>query len=107
MKYLSLNVPDLGQVEAPPNVPNGPAFSLDRIITVFLSLFITVGVVLAVFFLIYGGFLWISSGGDKQKLDKARKTLLYSIMGIIIMALAIVIVNVIGAVLGAGKIGTR
>src|SRR3989338_7714864 len=39
---------------------------------------------LAVMMIIYGGFLYVSSGGEQEKVDKAKKILLYAVVGIII-----------------------
>lgn len=48
---------------------------------------------LAVIFVIYGGILYITSGGDADKTKKARDTLLYAVIGIIVVVLAVAIVN--------------
>jgi hypothetical protein len=42
-------------------------------------------------FAIYGGFLFITSGGDSEKTTKARNTLLYAVIGVIVIALSYVI----------------
>lgn len=104
MNDLSLKVPgpDGNQVEivAPPGIPTGPQFTISHIATVFFQLAMIIGIGLSTGYLIYGGFLWLQAGGDKQKLDKARKTIIYSILGLIIMSLSLVIVNVIASALG-------
>jgi hypothetical protein len=51
-----------------------------------------VGVV-AVIMIIVGGFKYITSGGDQQKIASAKSTLLYAIIGLVIVALAQVIVH--------------
>lgn len=102
MKYLALEVPGYGRIEAPDNVPQG--LNLGAILTVFLGLFMVVGVVLSISFLSYGGILWITSGGDKQKLEKSRKTIIFSIIGLILMALSLLIVTVVGKLLGVDVI---
>lgn len=48
---------------------------------------------IALVFVVYGGILYITSGGDSEKTTKARNTLLYSILGIIIVVAAIFIIN--------------
>lgn len=100
MKYLSLVLPGLGQVETPPNIPNGinaPANTINA----FLALFMIIVIVAAVIFIAYGGILWITSQGDKQKIDRARRTITYSIIGLIIMLLAFFIVQAIGFLLNS------
>lgn len=48
---------------------------------------------LAFVFVIWGGILFVTSGGDAEKTTKARNTLLYAIIGIIVVVLAYAIVT--------------
>lgn len=50
---------------------------------------------LAVLFIVYGGFLYITSGGNKERVETAKKTLTYAILGLILVALAGVILEII------------
>lgn len=62
---------------------------------------IIVGVI-AVIMIIYGGFRYITSGGDSGKVGNAKNSLIYAIIGLIIVALAQVIVHyVINTAAGA------
>ncbi len=47
----------------------------------------------AVVMIVYGGFLYTSSGGDAGKLAKAKNTILWSVIGLIVAVLAYAIVN--------------
>lgn len=47
--------------------------------------------VVAVVFLVYGGIGYITSSGDPGKVKKARDTILYAVIGLIIVALATII----------------
>lgn len=49
--------------------------------------------VVAVAFIIYAGVTFTTSAGDPTKVGRARKMLLYSIVGLIIVLLAFAIVN--------------
>jgi predicted permease len=53
---------------------------------------IVVGAV-AVIMIIYGGFRYITSGGDSGRVGTAKNTLIYAIVGLIIVALAQLIVH--------------
>lgn len=53
---------------------------------------IIVGIV-AVLMIIYGGFKYITSGGDSGNVSSAKNTLIYAIIGLIIVALAQIIVH--------------
>ena len=47
----------------------------------------------AVIMLIYGGFRYITSGGASEKVGNAKNTLIYAIVGLVIVALAQLIVH--------------
>src|SRR3990172_9310624 len=104
MTYLSLKVPDAKgtpiELQAPPGVPTGPQFTIGHIATVFLELAMIIGVFLSMGYLVYGGIILLQAGSDKQKWDKARRTIVYAIAGLIVMSLALVIVNVIASAFG-------
>ncbi|HLG90751.1 MAG TPA: pilin [Candidatus Saccharimonadales bacterium] len=64
----------------------------DTIASVINILSVVVGVV-AVIMLIVGGFRYITSAGDTARVASAKNTILYAIIGLIIVALAQVIVR--------------
>lgn len=49
--------------------------------------------VIAIIFIVWGGVQYLISGGDSDKVDKAKKTLLYAVIGIIVIVLAFAILN--------------
>ena len=58
----------------------------------------------SVAFIIYGGVQYISSSGDPGKVEKAKKTILYACIGLIVSVLAFAIVNfVISDILKQGS----
>lgn len=68
---------------------------LRRVINILSAI---VGVV-AVIMIIIGGFKYIASGGDASKVASAKNTVIYAIVGLIIVAMAQVIVRfVLGTV---------
>lgn len=58
---------------------------------------------IAVIYLIYGGLLYITAGGDAEKATKGRTALINAIIGIIIIALAFVIVQWVGSIIQGGQ----
>ncbi len=48
---------------------------------------------IAVIMIIYGGFRYITSGGSSERVGSAKSTLIYAIIGLIIVALAQIIVH--------------
>jgi len=60
--------------------------------TIINVLSIIVGVV-AVIMMIYGGFRYITSAGESGKVEESKKTIIYAVVGLIIVALAQFIVK--------------
>jgi hypothetical protein len=60
-----------------------------RVVNIF-SLIVGVA---AVFMIVFGGLRYITSGGDSGKVGNAKNTLIYAIIGLIIVALAQAIVH--------------
>lgn len=59
--------------------------------------------VIAVAMIIYGGVLYMTAGGNDEKIAKAKQTLTWAIGGLIVIISAVVVVNVVTIVLEAGK----
>ncbi len=55
----------------------------------------------ALFLIIYSGIKYIRSGGDQEKIKSARETLMYAIIGLIIILMSFAIVKGIGIITGA------
>jgi len=49
--------------------------------------------------MVLGAFRWITSGGDKDAIANARKTIVNALIGLAILALSVVIVVVVGRIL--------
>lgn len=72
----------------------------NNIITILNSLVAVIGLVCVVMVII-GGFTYMTSSGDASKVKKGKDTIMYGIVGLVIVALAFAIVNfVIANVLG-------
>ncbi len=57
---------------------------------------------LATAMIIYGGILYVTSGGQDEQTGKAKKILMYAIVGIIIILLSFAIVNTVISGAGTG-----
>ncbi len=55
--------------------------------------FIAIGGVVALGFIVFGGFQYMTSTGDATKIQKAKTTILYAVIGLVVAALAFTIVN--------------
>lgn len=84
---LALTLPDLTPQDGVTQLDPKTAF-LNIII---YGLYFVGGI--ALIFIVYGGIMYITSGGDSEKTTKARNTLLYAILGIIVVVSAIFIIN--------------
>ncbi len=64
--------------------------------------------VLVLFYLLWGGIEWITSGGDKGKTEAARNKITAAVIGLIVLASSTAIIMVLQQFLGACflKIGT-
>lgn len=89
---LKLPSPDINTIRVP--LPD----LLLRITNILLYLIGTVALVV----LIWGGLQYITSGGDEKKIEKAKNTLTYAIIGLIVAIVAYVVVKfILGEVFGA------
>lgn len=66
---------------------------VNNIISTILNVLSVVVGIIAVIMIIIGGFHYITSGGSDEKVKKAKNTLLYAVIGLIVVALAQIIVK--------------
>ena len=92
-------------------VGNGPLAKPGNGIDVFsafvsgvIAVMTVIAIIWAIFTIITGAISIISSGGDKQALETARKKIISGIIGLIVVILALVIINLIGKLLGISNI---
>lgn len=106
---ISLTIPGANdtptRISAPPGIPT--SIPLGNLAGNLFVAAVGIGIILSLIYLVYGGFTWLQSGGKKETLIKARKIIMYSIIGLIIMSLALVIVNVITSAVGVESIIKR
>lgn len=104
-KILSLKIPGRDgisqEIVAPEGVPTG---GLDggggQLLGLGITWLLIASVILALGFLLYGGFNWIMSRGEKEKLESARKTIIFSVLGLAFVFLSLFVINLIGGLLG-------
>ena len=99
-KLLAFSVPGYSNLQTPNDIPTLDNTSVGHIIGFLLNMFIFAGIMAAIVFMVYAGFRWVSSGGDKQKIESARKVIIFCVAGIVLMVLSLAIVNFIGTILG-------
>lgn len=70
-----------------------PQNNINNLITSVVNIFSAIVGVIAVIMIVYGGFKYITSGGDSGKISAAQQTIIYAIVGLVIVALAQIIVR--------------
>lgn len=70
-----------------------PSSSFSDLLVKIVNIFSAIVGVAAVVMIIWGGFKYITSGGDSGKVSSAKSTIIYAIIGLIIVALAQFIVK--------------
>jgi hypothetical protein len=73
---------------------------LNFFLTNVLILIYTVSGIAVLFMIVYAAFQWITAGGDKEAVAKARARITNAIIGLVILSLAFVLTNTIGKFLG-------
>lgn len=102
--YLSLAIPAFAQTNINPCPPTTSQFSplcnlnanrIGPVVSSVVTILLIAAALISLFFLIWGAIRWITSGGDKGKVDSARGTIVASIIGLIIALLAFFIITVV------------
>lgn len=66
---------------------------IQDIVTLIVNIFSIIVGIVAVIMIIYGGFKYITSGGDSSNVSSAKNTIIYAIIGLVVVALAQFIVQ--------------
>lgn len=67
---------------------NNSTGKINSFITTLVNIFSVVVGIVAVIMILVGGFNYITSGGDSNKITSARTTIMYALIGLVIVALA-------------------
>jgi hypothetical protein len=71
----------------------GAEETVNELVGTVINIFSIVVGIIAVIMIIYGGFKYITSGGDSGNIGSAKNTILFAIVGLIIVAMAQIIVR--------------
>lgn len=77
--------------------------SVSNTTTLVVNGLFTLGAILAVVYLILGGVRWITSRGDKNGVEAARRQIVAAIIGLIVVAVAFFALNIVFGLLGANN----
>jgi hypothetical protein len=107
MDYFALTLPGGQQIQAPQGIPTGGLPTTSKIIGNAITIMIILAVILTLIFLILGGILWITSGGDKAKIAAARARITFAIVGLIIALVSFFIVSIVGTIFKVNLLGVN
>lgn len=85
----------------PAGLSKNTAIKAENLPSFFINWIFIIGIVLAIIYLMYGGIKWITSGGDKSKVESARKHIIAAIAGLFVVAGTFFIISMIFGFLGA------
>lgn len=85
--------------EIVPVTPTGN-LSIESVLTSVIYWILGISGGIAVLFLILGGLQYITSSGNKDKAEQAKQTILYAVIGLIVIALSFVIVAFVSQNIG-------
>lgn len=71
-----------------PGNPNEGTQKIQDIVTTVINIFSVIVGIVAVIMIIWGGFKYITSGGDSGNITSAKNTIIYAIIGLVVVALA-------------------
>lgn len=76
--------------------------SFDAVLTFIIRGFFIVAGLVALLYLLLGALAWITSGGNKESVDKAREKIQAALIGVILIFAVLAIVGVVENILGLG-----
>jgi len=65
-----------------------------------ISTLFVIGAIATLIYLIIGGFRWIASGGDAEKIAEARNTIIYALIGLGTILIAVFVVKFLADIMG-------
>lgn len=83
------------------SLPSGPNALPDMIRAVINMLLYLLGFI-AILFLIIGGYQYIASSGNPDQIETAKKTIMYAVIGIVVVVLSWAIIYFVTSSLGGG-----
>ena len=73
----------------------GKDLSIGKVVGFVVTIAFVIAILVALFFLIWGGIKWITSGGDKGGVESARNQIVAAVIGLVIVFLAFFILNLV------------
>lgn len=108
MKLAAFPLPDpptptgiFGKINPIGPLTGDPIEEVGRLIGFGVNMFITLAAIFMLFYLLWGAFDWITSGGEKEKISKAQNKITNAVIGMLMIIGALTIFGVVtGNILG-------
>lgn len=87
----------------PANLPGqfeGTTSTASGLIGKILGIVLGIVGLIAVLFLVWGGFQYITSAGDEEKVEKAKGTMVNALIGVVVVLLAYALVRIVANAVG-------
>lgn len=101
--YLLTASKAFAQTPIPPiiiNTPRGGYSDLGTFVTNILTLAFGIAIILVLIMLVWGAIEWVTSGGDKEAVGKARSRIINALIGLAVLAVVFAIAKVAASFLG-------
>jgi hypothetical protein len=72
---------------------------LQSLLTTIRNILAAVGIIIAAIYIILGGYTFITAGGSAEKVDTARKQIMYAVIGVAIILVAVALVGIVKSIL--------
>lgn len=101
---LSMLLPGvaMAQLTGAPVPPGTARGDLASVILNIINYVLAIVGVIALAYLIYGGFRYITSGGNETIIEEAKGTIINAVIGIVIIGVAAALVNFVVRAVGGG-----
>ncbi|MEN9327466.1 MAG: hypothetical protein RI947_274 [Candidatus Parcubacteria bacterium] len=87
----------IGKISPPvAGLAGDPKQSLGKLLSVGIMAFVLVASMAVLAYMLWGAFDWITSGGDKARVEKAQLKITHAVIGILVLIAAFTIFQVVG-----------
>ena len=98
MKYLALTLKDAAgndvTIQGAGGIPTGGINALSDILRVGIIFLFLASIFLSFTYIIWGGIDWITAGGNKESIGRARQKLVYAIFGLFVVFLSFAVISI-------------
>lgn len=95
-----------GTISPPPELipftspdPTG-AGGISKFLSNLIALIYSLAIIVLIFMVLWGAYDWLTSEGDKEKLENAKRKLINAFVGILLFAVAFAIIQILGTFTG-------